>query len=162
MSMVAKIWHAVKKRAAETDRNDRVPIVLALDEFQRIGDMNLIGTLLAQARGYGMGLILAHQNASQIEKKTLEGIMGNCSTMIFGRLSGSDASKIATMVDPAYSEKLRDSLAGLASWPITPSHTVIFVQRLLSISQYLQVFARIPARLQCRWVLYHIFPWILQ
>ena len=114
MSMVAKIWHAVKKRAAETDRNDRVPIVLALDEFQRIGDMNLIGTLLAQARGYGMGLILAHQNASQIEKKTLEGIMGNCSTMIFGRLSGSDASKIATMVDPAYSEKLRDSLAGLA------------------------------------------------
>ena len=40
--------------------------------------------------------------------------MGNCSTMIFGRLSGSDASKIATMVDPAYSEKLRDSLAGLA------------------------------------------------
>ena len=114
MSMVAKIWYAVKKRAAETDKSKRVPVVLALDEFQRIGDMNLVGTLLAQARSYGMGLILAHQNASQIEKKTLESIMGNCSTMIFGRLSGSDASKIASMVDPAYLEKLRDSLAGLA------------------------------------------------
>ncbi len=114
MSLVSKIWHAVKKRAAETDRTKRTPVVLALDEFQRIGHMGLIGTLLAQARGYGLGLILAHQNASQIERKILEGIMGNCSTMIFGRLSGFDASKIALMVDPAYSEKLRDSLAGLA------------------------------------------------
>ncbi len=114
MSMVSKIWYAVKKRAVRTSSEERIPVILALDEFQRIGDMGLIATLMAQARSFGMGVILAHQNSAQISKPILDGIMGNCSTMIFGRLSGSDASKIALMVDPALSEKLRNSLAGLA------------------------------------------------
>ena len=117
MSLVAKIWFDVKKRAADTlDRKKRIPIVMILDEFQRIGDMKMLTTMLTQGRTYNLALMLSHQNTDQIEKSVLEAIMGNCATKILGRTSGTDATRLGLMSDPYYAEPAKKHLAGLADY----------------------------------------------
>ena len=95
-----------KARAAMIPAEDRTLVVLALDEFQKIHDLTLLSTLLAQARSYNLGLILSHQNTSQISSKLLESIAGNTATQIFGRVSGIDAERIAKIMDPMFADML--------------------------------------------------------
>ena len=103
-SIVMKIWFAVQSRAALIPAEDRTLVVLALDEFQKIHDLTLLSTLLAQARSYNLGLVLSHQNTSQISAKLLESIAGNTATQIFGRVSGIDAERIAKIMDPMFAD----------------------------------------------------------
>ena len=105
-SIVMKLWFAVQSRAARISAEDRTLVVLALDEFQKIHDLTLLSTMLAQSRSYNLGLILSHQNSSQISAKLLEAIAGNTATQIFGRVSGIDAERIAKIMDPMFADIL--------------------------------------------------------
>ncbi|MDI1495486.1 MAG: ATPase [Cenarchaeum symbiont of Oopsacas minuta] len=116
MSLVAKLWFAIKKRASDTEYQKRIPVILVLDEFQRIGDMEMLRVMLSQARSFRLGVVLAHQNTDQIDKHTLESIMSNCATQIYGRTSGTDASRVESMTDPSYAGQMKNNLAGMADF----------------------------------------------
>ncbi len=75
-------------------KNKRVPYYVYIDEFQNFITPS-ITSMLSGARKYGVGLILAHQELSQIEdNKTLNSVLSNPFTRICFRLGDSDAKKL--------------------------------------------------------------------
>lgn len=111
MAIVIKIWFAVQERAARMSRDERSLVLLTLDEFQRIRDLSIVTSILSQARTYNMGLVLSHQNLSQISDEVLETIVGNTATQMYGRISGIDAAKIGRIMDPRFAKELSEQIA---------------------------------------------------
>ncbi len=105
------IWNALLARAES--RAERTPVMLFLDEFHMMRDVTLLKSMLSRGRSLGLGLVLAHQNLSQVDRSLLDTIMGNTSTHIHGRVLGVDARTIATVMDPAHAAELTDQISGL-------------------------------------------------
>ncbi|WP_316505564.1 type IV secretory system conjugative DNA transfer family protein [Nitrosopumilus sp.] len=111
-AFVIKLWFTIQERAARIKREeDRDYVILALDEFQIVKDLQVLPNILSQARSYHLGLLLAHQTTAQITDSLLEEITGNCGTQLAGRISGKDASKIANIWDPKFSKELTQQIA---------------------------------------------------
>jgi len=95
--LIAKMKLAAITRAELPEKN-RTPFYMFIDEFQ-----NFLGedfeTILSEARKYGLGLTLAHQNLDQIDRKLQASILGNVGTQIFFRLSHQDASQVSHEMD---------------------------------------------------------------
>jgi len=126
MAVVMKIWFAIQNRASKVDAEKRTLVVLSLDEFQKIKDLSILATILSQARAYNFGLILSHQNLAQISSDLVETIVGNTATQIYGRVSGIDASRIARIVDPYFSDGLTNQITAQPDFVFTakarPTH----------------------------------------
>lgn len=76
------------------DTNIRNPFYVYLDEFQNFITPS-ISEILEGSRKYGLGLILAHQQLSQIRSNEIqESVLANCFTQICFRLGHSDASRL--------------------------------------------------------------------
>lgn len=106
--LIAKLKLAAMTRAELPEKN-RTPFHLFVDEFQ-----NFLGedfeTILSEARKYGLGLTLAHQNLDQIERKLQASILGNVGTQIFFRLSHNDASQVSHEMDSKARPMIEKSL----------------------------------------------------
>ena len=93
--VVSLVWQAALGRAA-LQAFGRRPVMLHIDEVQDYlrlpGDL---GDALAQARGLGMGLTLAHQHLDQLPKALLRGVMANARSRVAFTLTGDDASLLA-------------------------------------------------------------------
>ncbi len=111
MAFVLKIWFEVQEQSRNKDNTTMKDVTLVLDEFQIIAGLDAIPMILAQARSFGLGLCLAHQNLSQIPTDLLQTIVGNTATQLAGRLSGIDASKIGMIIDPQYGKDIASILA---------------------------------------------------
>lgn len=105
-SFMLKLYFTMQLRAIEIDEKNRIPVILFLDEFQVIESLQLIPQLLAQSRSLGLGLVLAHQNLSQVNQDLRGSILSNCATQFVGRVSGQDSSMIATNWDPDFKDKI--------------------------------------------------------
>lgn len=105
-SFMLKLYFTMQLRAIEIDERNRVPVILFLDEFQVIESLQLIPQLLAQSRSLGLGLVLAHQNLSQVNPDLRGSILSNCATQFVGRVSGQDSSIIATNWEPDFKDKI--------------------------------------------------------
>ncbi len=91
--MVAKLQLTALSRV-DVPEAERSPFYLYVDEFQNfIGDD--FETILSEARKYGLGLTIAHQNLEQINVKLRSAILGNVATAVFFRLSHHDATSLA-------------------------------------------------------------------
>lgn len=94
----------------------RVPFAIYLDEFQNFisqeegGDVE---TLLSECRKYGLSLVMAHQNISQMNQKLLGSILGNVNVIVSFRLSRKDAMTIAPEIDPGEKDRLIGELINL-------------------------------------------------
>jgi len=110
-AFVIKLWFTIQERASRIAEKDRNYVVLALDEFQIVSDLHVLPMILSQARSYRLGLLLAHQTTAQISDSLLEEITGNCGTQLAGRISGKDASKLASIWDPRFSKEIQQQLA---------------------------------------------------
>ena len=90
---IAKLQNAAMSRV-DMPEHRRKPFYLYVDEFQ-----NFIGedfkTVLSEARKYGLGLTLAHQNLAQVDTDLKSAILGNAGTQVIFRLSHRDALHIA-------------------------------------------------------------------
>ena len=87
-----------------------------IDEFQNFLSQDEAGdveVLLSEARKYGLSLILANQNISQLNQKLLGTILGNINTLISFRLSHKDAVSIAPEIEPSEKDKLIKDLTNL-------------------------------------------------
>lgn len=101
---IAMIAQAAQERAT-LHGSQRVPTIVYIDEAQDYFDRN-IGLILAQARKYNVGMVLAHQYLGQLEPKLQEAFAANTAIKFAGGVSAKDARSLAPMLytDPAFIE----------------------------------------------------------
>lgn len=90
------IFEAALERA-DTPRDKRTPFFYYLDEFQNF-TTDTVADMLAEARKYGLHLVLANQTLSQLmnrglshERALLEAVLGNAATKLCMRVGLDDA-----------------------------------------------------------------------
>lgn len=127
--LVASLWHATLKRAA-IPAVQRRPYFIYADEFQDILRLPLdMGDMLAQARGLGVGLVLAHQHFGQLPESIKRAVLGTVRSSVVFQLDYDDAQLVARRMEPlsvsdltglsAYEVALRLCVHGHTGSPVT-------------------------------------------
>lgn len=93
---IAMIAQAAQERATLPEHK-RTPTIVYVDEAQDYFDRN-IGLILAQARKYNVGMVLAHQYLGQLEPKLQEAFSANTAIKFAGGVSAKDARALAPMM----------------------------------------------------------------
>jgi len=84
---------------ADIPPRHRKPFFLYVDECQVLADG--IGEMLSQCRKYSLGLVLAHQHASQLrERGVLDAVLGNVGTIAAYRVGVEDARLLEPIFAP--------------------------------------------------------------
>jgi hypothetical protein len=112
--VLAQLWQATLAQATVPAERRR-PVMAYVDEFQdyAAGVAADFGDMLAQARGLGLGLTLAHQGLDQLDATTRAGVLTNARSRVVFQAIGPDARDLAAILggdlEPA-------DLAGLAPY----------------------------------------------
>ncbi len=96
-SLLVSKFHQITMSRQEVKREERRPFFLYADECQEVATASM-AQLLAGARKYGLGLVLAHQDLRQLETKAPEvasALLGNAGTRIAFRVGDRDAKALA-------------------------------------------------------------------
>jgi hypothetical protein len=96
-SLLVSKFHQITMSRQEVKREERRPFFLYADECQEVATASM-AQLLAGARKYGLGLILAHQDLRQLEAKAPEvasALLGNAGTRIAFRVGDRDAKALS-------------------------------------------------------------------
>ncbi len=96
-SLLVSKFHQITMSRQEVKREERRPFFLYADECQEVATASM-AQLLAGARKYGLGLILAHQDLRQLETRAPEvssALLGNAGTRIAFRVGDRDAKALA-------------------------------------------------------------------
>jgi TraM recognition site of TraD and TraG len=96
-----RAWQAAQ-RLGPLAHSDRPPFLCLIDECHRLCHLPQgMASALAQARGYGLGFVLAHQHLAQVSDHGLaEAIDANCQTKICFALQAADAKRMAPHFQP--------------------------------------------------------------
>jgi hypothetical protein len=81
-------WAAMQR--ANATAAPRTPFYLYIDEFQSFATEALT-SILAEARKYGLALVLAHQYLDQLTDEIRQSVFGNAGNLIAFRVGQSDA-----------------------------------------------------------------------
>ncbi|MDP9164524.1 MAG: type IV secretion system DNA-binding domain-containing protein [Actinomycetota bacterium] len=93
--VVAQLWQAILGRST-ADPRYRVPVMVYIDEFQDYLHLPTdMADALAQARGLGVGLTLAHQHLGQLSPSMTEAVLANARSRVCFTLPAKDASVMA-------------------------------------------------------------------
>lgn len=85
------LWQAVK-----TNPQRERPNWLYLDEFQDFMEMPVdTEDMLAKSRGFGLGMVLAHQHLSQLSGDMKDAIIANARTKVIFQTNANDARQMA-------------------------------------------------------------------
>lgn len=98
--VVARVWQTALARI-ESDPSKRLSSTLYVDECHNF--LNLpIGAdeMLAEARGYGLSLVLAHQHLGQLGREMRDAISSNARNKVFFTMSPEDAWVLERHVKP--------------------------------------------------------------
>ncbi|VVB84955.1 Type IV secretion-system coupling protein DNA-binding domain protein [uncultured archaeon] len=79
---------------SDIPKEQRIQFYLYIDEFQNFATKTFI-ELLSEARKYGLSLILAHQNLSQLPEDLQDSILTNCGIQASFRISRKDTEIMA-------------------------------------------------------------------
>lgn len=102
--VVAQVWQAATHRArhGQTLRRDAA---LYVDECQNFLTLpRSFDEMLAEARGYRLSMVLAHQHLAQLPRDLREAISANARSKMFFACSPEDANSLARHVAPELSE----------------------------------------------------------
>ncbi|MBF0517100.1 MAG: TraM recognition domain-containing protein [Nitrospirae bacterium] len=69
------------------------PLIVFIDEFQT-AISPVFSHLLALARGYKVGFVLAHQEFGQIDKSVLKSVLGNANTIVCFAIGYDEADRM--------------------------------------------------------------------
>jgi type IV secretion system coupling TraD/TrwB family protein len=111
---VASLWHATQARITLPPERRR-PIFAYLDEFQELVRLDAdtsLADMLAQARGLGLSLTLAHQYVSQLPTAVRDAALGTVGTHLAFQLAWDDAR----ILEGPFAPLARDDLAGLSAY----------------------------------------------
>lgn len=88
--LMNSIWHAAKSTPFDK------PTFLYLDEFQDFLNLPVDPEdMLAKARGFGLGMVMAHQHMAQLPKEMQSALAANARTKIIFQTSATDARDMA-------------------------------------------------------------------
>lgn len=108
---VAELWQAVLGRG-RVPAEQRHPVVVYADEFQDYVHLPTdMADALAQARGLGVGLTLAHQHLAQLPGNLRAAVLANARSRVCFQLAGDDAQAMARfsgdLLQPSDFQRLR-------------------------------------------------------
>lgn len=84
------LWHAAKTTPSEP------PTHLYLDEFQKFIRLPIDPeSMLAEARGFGLGMVLAHQHVNQLPAELRQAVLANARSKLVFQTSAEDARAMA-------------------------------------------------------------------
>jgi hypothetical protein len=93
--VMAALWQAALGRSRVPAERRRAVFVY-LDEFQEFLRLNLdLADALAQARGLGVGLVLAHQHLGQLDTQVRSAVLANAASRVLFNLDHDDAAVMA-------------------------------------------------------------------
>jgi len=98
--VVAKVWQSITARA-RTKQHARVDATLYLDECQNF--LTLPGSMtdmLAEARGYRLSVVAAHQHLAQLPRELRDALSANARNKLFFNCSPEDAKTLERHVAP--------------------------------------------------------------
>jgi hypothetical protein len=101
--LTVSVWNAVLARSAVAQEQRR-PVWLVLDEFQetlRLGGD--ITDMLATARSYQLGLVLAHQYLDQLPRPVQQAVLGTVGSQVVFRVEPGDARVLGRRFAPSLS-----------------------------------------------------------
>lgn len=102
--VVARVWQETTARA-RLPQQSRADCALYMDECQNF--LNLpypLQDMLAEARGFRLSMVLAHQHLGQLGRDLHDGISANARSKIFFNASPEDARELARHTAPRLSE----------------------------------------------------------
>ncbi|PHP65442.1 hypothetical protein CSC94_18965 [Zhengella mangrovi] len=91
---IALVAQAAQERATIPE-HERTPVICYIDEAHEYFDAN-IATILAQARKFKVGLVMAHQFLGQLDGKLQDAFEANTSIKMAGGISMKDARALAS------------------------------------------------------------------
>ena len=102
--ILASAWQAAtaRTRIAEDARRDAVAYIDESHNFLNLPGS--VGDMLAEARGYRFGLVLAHQNLTQMPRETQLALSANARNKVFFSCAPEDAHQLAKHTMPELSE----------------------------------------------------------
>ena len=93
--VIAMLWDAIRGRSALAPEH-RHPVFVVLDEFQTYLHLPTnLADALAQARGLGVGFVLANQFMHQLDAEMRSAVLANVQTRVAFRLPSEDARALA-------------------------------------------------------------------
>lgn len=93
--LMTQLWQAIQRRAAVSPTN-RPPVMVVIDEVQNYLKLPVgIGDMLAQARGLGVSLTVAHQHLGQLTPTLRAAFQANARSKIAFRPSSDDREPLA-------------------------------------------------------------------
>lgn len=111
--LVSHLWRLAQSRAAVPAARRR-PVFIYLDEVQDFLRLPLdLADALVQARGLGVGLVMAHQHLEQLDRPVRSAVLANAGSRVFFRLDRDDAIVLAQRTGGDLSA---DNLSGLAAY----------------------------------------------
>lgn len=128
----ASVWQAATARARlpEAERRDAVCYI---DEAHNV--LNLAGSvtdMLAEARGYHLSLVLAHQNLTQLPRDTQLALSANARNKIYFSCSPEDATQLAHHTEPeldAHDHAHLDAYTAAVRLVVAARQTAAFTMR---------------------------------
>ncbi|MPZ26479.1 MAG: type IV secretion system DNA-binding domain-containing protein [Micromonosporaceae bacterium] len=102
--IVARTWQAAIARAG-TPEDQRRDAALYIDECHNF--LTLPGSvedMLAEARGFRLGLVLAHQNLAQLPRDTASAVSANARSKICFNVDPADAKELSRHTQPELDE----------------------------------------------------------
>lgn len=113
--VVAELWHATTARAGMPEGRRR-PVMAYLDEFQHFVHLPTpMPSMLAEARGLGLGLTLAHQHLDQLGDEARHAVLANTRSRVVFQLPAGDARVIAREMGTILTA---DDLQGLGAFEV--------------------------------------------
>lgn len=100
MIFVMKFQQAAMSRQ-DIPEHERKDFCLYVDEFQNFAT-DSFESILSEARKYRLNLIVANQFMTQLTDKIREALLGNCGTIICGRIGVTDAELMVKAFTPTF------------------------------------------------------------
>ncbi|WP_194890928.1 type IV secretion system DNA-binding domain-containing protein [Catenulispora pinisilvae] len=99
--IVASIWQAASARVGQAE-DRRLDSSLTLDECHNFLTLPYpLEDMLAEARGYRLSLVLAHQNLAQLPADVREGVSANARSKVFFSVSPEDGRDLERHTKPS-------------------------------------------------------------
>ncbi|WP_186382940.1 type IV secretory system conjugative DNA transfer family protein, partial [Amycolatopsis rhizosphaerae] len=103
--LLSGLWSAATRRAALAP-DDRCDATIVVDECHNFLHMPIgVEDALAEARGYRLSLVLAHQHLAQLPADVREAVDANARNKIFFTVSPNDATKLVRHVAPYFDDR---------------------------------------------------------
>ncbi|MFY1703041.1 type IV secretory system conjugative DNA transfer family protein [Micromonospora sp. WMMA1923] len=102
--IVARVWQAAIARATVPE-DQRRDAVLYVDECQNFLTLpGSVGDMLAEARGFRLGLVLAHQDLAQLPRDVAAAVSANARSKLFFTVDPADARELSRHTRPEVDE----------------------------------------------------------